>query len=597
MKKLLAFVAVVAFALSATVASAATYNFTRDLTVGSTGADVVVLQDFLITKGHLVMPAGVSKGYFGSITAAALAKYQASVGISPAAGYFGPLTRAHFNAMTDTSTGGGTNPPGQGDLSGGEGDIKDFDVLSSPNNEDIEEDTEVEIFGFEFEAEDSDLAFERLDFHVEQVGATEIWDVIDEAILYQGDEEVDSIDGLDDEDEWADEDNDVYRLRFAPDTVVKEGDSDRFYVAFVGQSNIDSADLTGADFDVFIPEDGIRVIDAEGIDIYAPSSNSDEKSIGADEQAESAVTITESDDNPDTGIIVVDDEDDTEDVDVLAFEIESEDSGLELDEIRVHATSSSSTLASIVSDLVLEIDGQEFDGDYAGATASTSSYWSFDIDGDVEIDEDDMAEAVVRASFNKQDGNYAASGETVVFAVHGNATSIQGESTSTGDDIVNADIDGSVDGNTLTLGLAGIDVEVVEKDSELITPQTGSPYVSHTFVFKVTSLSETVYIPLTASSSSSTAGFDFDVTAGTGTTTITVDQLTDRTETENSVKLSSGQSAEFEVVVTFNPTSDQSYRAELDNVHFSETAGDYETTFVAPDESEFKSSNTFVPGN
>jgi peptidoglycan hydrolase-like protein with peptidoglycan-binding domain len=597
MKKLLAFVAVVAFALSATVASAATYNFTRDLTIGSTGADVVVLQDFLITKGHLVMPAGVSKGYFGSISAAALAKYQASVGISPAAGYFGPITRAHFNAMTDTSTGGGTNPPGQsGDLSGGEGDIKDFDVLSSPNNEDIEEDTEVEIFGFEFEAEDSDLAFERLDFHVEQIGATEIWDVIDEAILYQGDEEVDSIDGLDDEDEWADEDSDIYRLRFSPDTVVKEGDSDKFYVAFVGQGNIDSADLTGADFDVFIPEDGIRVIDAEGIDIYAPSSDSDEKSIGADEQDESAVTVSESDDNPDTGIIVVDDDNDTEDVDVLAFEIESEDSALELDEIRVHATSSSSTVDSLVSEVILEIDGQEFDGDAMRAT-TTGAYYVFDIDGDVEIDEDDIAEAVVRVTFNKQDGNYAASGETIVFNVLGNATSIQGESVSTGDDLVDGDIDGSVDGNTLTLGLAGIDVEVVEKDSELITPQTGSPYVSHTFVFKVTSLSETVYIPLTAEVSSTTAGFDLDVTAGSGTTTITIDQLTDRTETENSVKLSSGQSAEFEVVVTFNPSSDQSYRAELDNVHFSETAGDFETTYVAPDESEFKSSNTFVPGN
>lgn len=78
---------------------AATYNFTKDLTVGSFGADVVLLQDFLISKGHLTMPSGVDKGYFGSLTKSALVTYQKLVGISPAVGYFGPKTRAHINAL------------------------------------------------------------------------------------------------------------------------------------------------------------------------------------------------------------------------------------------------------------------------------------------------------------------------------------------------------------------------------------------------------------------------------------------------------------------------------------------------------------------
>lgn len=73
-------------------------QFVRNLTVGSSGEDVVSLQTWLEQKGFLIMPAGVAKGYFGNLTRTALAKYQASVGITPAVGYFGPITRAKVNS-------------------------------------------------------------------------------------------------------------------------------------------------------------------------------------------------------------------------------------------------------------------------------------------------------------------------------------------------------------------------------------------------------------------------------------------------------------------------------------------------------------------
>ena len=90
---------------SASAGTAVQYN--TDLTVGSTGADVTSLQQFLVGKGFLQMPAGVSYGYFGPLTKAAVASYQASVGITPAVGYFGPITRARINAM---ATAPGTTP-------------------------------------------------------------------------------------------------------------------------------------------------------------------------------------------------------------------------------------------------------------------------------------------------------------------------------------------------------------------------------------------------------------------------------------------------------------------------------------------------------
>ncbi len=75
----------------------------RDLTLESEGAEVKSLQEFLIGKASGASSQALAQvgatGYFGAITQRALAEYQASVGISPAQGYFGPVTRAHMKAI------------------------------------------------------------------------------------------------------------------------------------------------------------------------------------------------------------------------------------------------------------------------------------------------------------------------------------------------------------------------------------------------------------------------------------------------------------------------------------------------------------------
>jgi len=66
------------------------YNFTKDLTVGSKGADVTALQN--------IVGVSPATGYFGSITKAAVIQYQLAKGITPAAGYVGAKTRAVLNS-------------------------------------------------------------------------------------------------------------------------------------------------------------------------------------------------------------------------------------------------------------------------------------------------------------------------------------------------------------------------------------------------------------------------------------------------------------------------------------------------------------------
>jgi len=87
---------------SSSVSSAYSYNFTRNLTVGSQGADVKALQQMLIDAGYLKISAPT--GYFGPLTKVALAAWQKANSISPAVGYFGPITRAKIAALAAAST-------------------------------------------------------------------------------------------------------------------------------------------------------------------------------------------------------------------------------------------------------------------------------------------------------------------------------------------------------------------------------------------------------------------------------------------------------------------------------------------------------------
>lgn len=75
----------------------------RDLDIGSDGDDVLALQNFLIAqnkgpKAQALKDWGAT-GYFGPLTQAALAEFQAAVGIAPAVGYFGPKTRVYINGL------------------------------------------------------------------------------------------------------------------------------------------------------------------------------------------------------------------------------------------------------------------------------------------------------------------------------------------------------------------------------------------------------------------------------------------------------------------------------------------------------------------
>ena len=113
-----------------TTTSSSSYTFTRDLTVGSTGADVTALQNALKAGGYMSANA---TGSFGPLTKAGVMAWQTAKGISPAAGYFGAKSRAAFGGAVSTTGGTTTTTGGTVTAVTGNG-LKVMLATDSPNN-------------------------------------------------------------------------------------------------------------------------------------------------------------------------------------------------------------------------------------------------------------------------------------------------------------------------------------------------------------------------------------------------------------------------------------------------------------------------------
>lgn len=91
-------------------------TFTQNHQMGDSGGEVKWIQQFLNSHGAQVSATGAGSpgnesDYFGSKTRAAVSKFQADNGISPTAGYWGPITRAKANSMCVPGSGTGTPVP------------------------------------------------------------------------------------------------------------------------------------------------------------------------------------------------------------------------------------------------------------------------------------------------------------------------------------------------------------------------------------------------------------------------------------------------------------------------------------------------------
>jgi N-acetylmuramoyl-L-alanine amidase len=97
---------------SGQVLGASSYNFTLNLSLGSSGNDVTELQKRLTAEGVYTGPI---TGYFGPLTGAGVKAYQLKYGIAQL-GIVGPATRAKLNQGTGAVLGAQTSTMTTGQL-------------------------------------------------------------------------------------------------------------------------------------------------------------------------------------------------------------------------------------------------------------------------------------------------------------------------------------------------------------------------------------------------------------------------------------------------------------------------------------------------
>ncbi len=603
-----------------------------DLTVGSTGAAVVCLQNALVAGGYLVMPAGVAPGYFGALTKAAVIKWQMAAGVSPAAGYFGPISRAKFNltaggstgtvstvpgcmpgamfsattgaACTTTSTvpgctagaafssttgaacGTGTTSTSTGPLKGGEADLTEFNLRSEDASGDEGEEG-VDLATAEFDVEDADIRIERVELTASSSDLSledAPWQYFDTIGVYADGKKLAEIDASD-RDEWDEGDDGVYTATFTGlSYVVRENATAKITFTADLSNSIDDADLD-QEFDFYVDTDGIRGVDAAGVQQY--TGDEDETvtfSFGEEDNGD--LTIKSNSDDPNASILVGDADDESDDLDVFVFDIDNDsDADAIINDLTIGVTTGTNTSAeNIIRTATLTVGTEEFDGDIASTTIS------FD-DMDLAIDGDDSVTATLTVTLKASPVQ-----TTVIFDLVG-STDVDAEGAVSGDDTT---VGGSQTSSTHTVALTGIVVKAVSHTQSVTTPGSSSSatYGSYTLVYTVQALEEDAFIDDTAASSTALtygAGFSLigDTYAGPAASAV----LTSTADLDSGTRfvVREGDTETFTLTVTLNPTTAGTFGVRLNKVNFNDDNATADTSLtVDPNENNFRTATQYI---
>ena len=607
---------------SSAVTTTTATTFTRDLTVGSTGADVAALQAVLNTEVDAGLPGTT---YFGALTKAAVVKFQKANGIN-ATGYVGPLTRAALNSLqtptvttTTTTTTTTDTTTTTSTLEGTDGSISDVSLLSQYDDEEVGEGKEdVKVLGVEVEASnDGDIALKSIKIAFDpngNTGSEDLDDYIDSVAVWQGTTKI----GSADVDDFNQDDNDVYTKTITLDSgvVVKADETEKFYVTVTAANNIDSDDMTGDSWTLAV--ESIRFADGSGV-VTTDDSTGDLVSLDGDGTPAgtpvSFVTYSDSTDtelkfsldtsSPDEGVVTIDDSDTTDNVVLLVGKIKLEgDSDVTIDELPITlAVTGTSSIATMVDGLTLKLGDEEYSENAATTTTFNNLNYTLgagdtvtftvlaDINGAEEFAEGDSLKASL-TSTNRD--NIDAENE------EGDQLSDSSEKSGT---ITGKNQSFRTDG--ISVELSGTPTEEVTKD---IDTQSGIVAEQGTFVikYKVTANGDDMYIDksvqsMVATPSTAGAGTAWatttDITSATSTVlsaTVSVSGSTDD-DTTTDYYIAEGESRTFTLKVLLEPGVDGNQAVQLTGINWtsdaSDTTADNYYTFNLDD---FKTDSLFL---
>lgn len=542
--------------------SGSCYAFTTDLTLGSNGEAVRQLQKQLNAKGYVVATSGAGSvgnesTYFGGLTRVALARYQAAMGISPAAGYFGPVTRARLNAScTDTNPGGGTGTTTTSTvLKGGEASLTNFrlrreDVAGSEGERDVAFATA------SFDVRGGDVRVERIELTASSTSSTlnvQPWRYFDRINVQAGGRTVASVDASSRSD-WSQVRTGVYRLNVSNvGTIVRDRGTASLTLSADIADTIESTDLA-QQFAFSIGDRAIRVTDAAGISQYAGNGNAT-VSFGFDTAENGDLAISLGANDPDASILVANRTRESSEYLVFAFDLKnSQDVDAIVTDltIGVNGLNAGVNADSVIRRATLVSGNDRFDGD---VTANSITFEDIDLGADG--DRTTKAELRVRLARN-------ATTTPVSFSLQ--SADVRAEGVRSGDD---ASVSGSATSETHSIAYSGIEVTPVR-----VTSQTAGPDAnvgSYVIEFRVKALENDVYIA-TSSDATGTVGATYQVggTSYTGTSTSVLTSTAN--QTNGFYKVSQGQTRDFTLVVTLDPDAAGLYEVRLGTIRFGESS-------------------------
>ena len=618
MKKVLIAAGVAALAF-ATVASAQTFNV--NLTVGSTGPDVVALQTALMASGFnipAIASGAAAKGYFGSQTQAAVKLYQASKGV-PNTGFVGPLTRAALNGGVTVVPGSVVCPvgytctptpgtpvtpitPGVITTPGVEGTLTATQSSAGINSTVFEAQSMVSILGAKLEAKNSDILVQRVKLDLGT--ATTIYNKIYSKIYV------------------TDGTNVLASADLNSSTVVKDGST--YYITIAGMNylvsknstrnlvikadvrgSIDSTNLS-SNYTVRFAANGIRGVDGAGIDQYSPAAATDiskEMNVDADLTENATLTVSLNNASPKKSDVIATsgaNENDTQ-FTGLVFDVKAEKDNVKITDIRIGVVKSGSGAATAATAYLYEGSTELDNAAISGGMATFSNF-------DYTVPAGTTRTFTVKVDITGADSLDARFVTTASTTVSADLVS----ENSVGDSITES---GSATGNSIGIRNVGAEVSLVSKaivasgvpQNNGVSTNVSTSSLTATFVVRVKAVGGPLQYGMGASTtpmfSSTTASFKIYRNGVEQTTISSYATSTDYTNpsglavTSNTFTLAENQTVDIPVsfkILGRSATAaltDGIYTVELQGV---QTNAPYATTFMAGD-SDWRTSGVSFP--
>ena len=585
---------------------------TMDLTVGSSGAQVTCLQQGLIAMGYSI-PAGAT-GYFGSQTQAAVSAWQAAKGVSPAAGYFGPISRGVWSTtvVTPLPPPATTTPP---TTLTGNGRFTDESSLGDVYSTLYAGDPATAVVGDSFVATDGDVQLQRVDATFDLSGVTtgskNLNQYVSDVQLWLGDTKLATMDSG-----AGDNSSGVWTFRFSGLTaVVKKGDTAKLYVKVTPLSSVsanqdDNGSWAGT-MTAKLLADSVRAISADGIsDTYVASAVTNNFSISSATTA--TLTASPASSNPVAGSITVSSST-TSGVKLLAFNLKAKNSSVDINDLRISMTTSDSALSDVVNTVYL-MKGSTIVKSASVSTGSNNVVTFSNLNEAIAKDATEEYQIVVDLKGN---GSY------------GDGTTLIASTTVAGWDV--SDSNGNtvspsaaVAGNTQTLTGNGISAVFGPPTQTVNTASFagGQDTANFTIPFTVTAGDSPVWIGGTATATTSTEGrtsttfatqlgvvFATTTTSTATTTTVTksvaasgTDALDASVTTTGGYYVAANSSRTFTLNINVGTTDKMSASTAVElgyqlvgiNYSLSNTMG---TTYYTSNLNTFKTPDVFIRGH